>query len=133
MAERVILVDDLDGKSTEGVERIEFSWQGKDYEVDLSSAHIERYSDLLDPLLKAARLKQVTGRKTGRTAAGKSKADAAETKRIRDWGKTSGLDVPDRGPIPKEVRDAYAAAQASEEAAVPSQVQPGTPVSAGQS
>ncbi|MGW3424490.1 histone-like nucleoid-structuring protein Lsr2 [Streptomyces phaeochromogenes] len=109
MAEQVILVDDLDA-SRENVERVDFSWLGKDYEIDLTRFHVEEYSELLAPLLKAARPKS-TGRK-GRS--NRQKADAAEMKRVRDWARANGFHVPaDRGPVPKDARQAYAAAQAA--------------------
>ncbi|MET8807914.1 Lsr2 family protein [Streptomyces sp. NPDC004546] len=122
MAERTILVDDLDEETTEGVERVEFSWLGKDYEIDLSTVHVDEYTDLLAPLLKAARIKQAGGRKGSKT---KAKTDSAETKRIREWGKANGYEVPGRGPVPANVREAYATAQSvTQEPAVPAQGQP---------
>ncbi|WP_432158046.1 histone-like nucleoid-structuring protein Lsr2 [Streptomyces sp. bgisy153] len=124
MAEKVILVDDLDETTTEGVTRIDFSWAGTDYEVDLSPEHEKEYGDLLEPLLKVARTKQASGRKTRRTQKPKTDSDAAETKRIRDWAKANGYEVPGRGPVPKEVREAYAKAQAeATDTGVPAQAQ----------
>jgi Lsr2 len=130
VAEKVILVDDLDETTTEGVTRIDFSWVGTDYEVDLSPAHEKEYGDLLEPLLKVARAKQTSGRKPRKTQ--KPKSDADETKRMRDWAKAHGHEVPARGPIPKEVREAYAQAQAEGERGVPAQAQGGQePATAG--
>ncbi|WP_331725206.1 Lsr2 family protein (plasmid) [Streptomyces phaeochromogenes] len=120
MAEKVILVDDLDETSTEGVTRIEFSWGGVDYEVDLSPTHESEYGDLLAPLLKVARVKQGAGRKARRSVKSKSET-AAETKKIRDWAKAHGHDVPGRGPVPAEVREAYARAQTEPGPSVPPQ------------
>lgn len=54
------------------------------------------------------------------TAAGSSAAASAEetpAKEIRAWAREVGLDVPDAGRVPQKVREAYAAAHASEQAA----------------
>lgn len=44
------------------------------------------------------------GRKTG--AAGKRNA-STDAKEIRDWARSNGHEVPDRGRIPAEVRTAF--------------------------
>ncbi|WP_051796604.1 Lsr2 family protein [Streptomyces sp. NRRL S-87] len=122
MAEKVILVDDLDGQSTAGVERVAFAWKGKEYEIDLSAAHVEEYDKLLGPLLAAARPRQAAGRKR---AAGRPKADGTD-QRIRAWAKKAGREVPRSGPVPQDLRDAYTAHNAAQEApaAVPAQQVP---------
>lgn len=54
------------------------------------------------------------------TAAGSPAAGSAEetpAKEIRAWAREVGLDVPDAGRVPQKVREAYAAAHASEQAA----------------
>ncbi|MFC8875594.1 histone-like nucleoid-structuring protein Lsr2 [Streptomyces ardesiacus] len=128
MAERVILVDDLDEETSEGVERIEFTWRGTDYEVDLSPEHMAEYDEALAPLLKVARAKQGAGRKGGRRTAKPKAEAAAETKKVRDWAKANGHEVPERGPVPKDVREAYARAQTEPEKTVPPQMQQETAV-----
>ncbi|MFJ6669458.1 Lsr2 family protein [Streptomyces sp. NPDC091383] len=123
MADRLILVDDLDEESIKGVERIDFTWRGTEYEVDLNPEHLAEYDEVLAPLLKVARVKQGTGRKRRNTdKADKSKSEAAaEAKKVRDWAKAHGHEVPGRGPIPAPVREAYARAQTEPEPSVSSQ------------
>ncbi|MET9365800.1 Lsr2 family protein [Streptomyces sp. NPDC006632] len=120
MADRLILVDDLDEESIKGVERIEFTWRGTDYEIDLNPEHLAEADEALAPLLKAARVKQGAGRKGRKTAKPKSET-AAETKKVRDWAKVAGHEVPNRGPVPAGVREAYARAQAEPGTSVPPQ------------
>ncbi|MET7759534.1 Lsr2 family protein [Streptomyces sp. NPDC005389] len=120
MADRLILVDDLDEESIKGVERIDFMWRGVEYEIDLNPEHLAEYDEALAPLLKVARVKQGAGRKGRKTAKPKSET-AAETKKMRDWAKANGHDVPDRGPVPQKVREAYARAQAEPGPSVPPQ------------
>lgn len=38
------------------------------------------------------------------------KTSPGDTKAIRDWARTNGYDVSDRGRIPSDVMEAYAAA-----------------------
>ncbi|MCX5207535.1 Lsr2 family protein [Streptomyces sp. NBC_00237] len=120
MADRLILVDDLDEESIKGVERIDFMWRGTEYEIDLNPEHLAEYDETLAPLLKVARVKQGAGRKGRKTAKPKSEM-AAETKKMRDWAKANGHEVPDRGPVPQKVREAYARAQAEPGPSVPPQ------------
>lgn len=128
MADRLILVDDLDEESIKGVERIDFMWRGTEYEVDLNPEHLAEYDEALAPLLKVARVKQGAGRKGRKTTKTKSET-AAETKKVRDWAKANGHEVPDRGPVPAAVREAYARAQAEPGPSVPPQ---GTPEAAAE-
>jgi hypothetical protein len=109
MAQRVnvVLVDDLDG--SDASETVNFALDGVDYEIDLSDKHA-------DELREAVALYVGHGRRTGgRRKGGKrssasasgSSASAAE---IRAWARDNGWDVPERGRVSAEVREAYAAA-----------------------
>jgi Lsr2 len=93
MAQRVItqLVDDIDGKEiAEGKgETVSFALDGVSYEVDLSTKNAK------------------VGRKTG--AAGRRSQSGPSAAEIRDWARSNGYDVPDRGRIPAEIRDAFEA------------------------
>lgn len=50
-------------------------------------------------------------------AATSSTAEETPAKEIRAWAREVGMDVPDAGRVPQKVREAYAAAHASEQAA----------------
>ena len=50
---RTVLVDDLDGNQAEHT--VQFSLDGQQYEIDLSTANRERFRDTLAPFLAAAR------------------------------------------------------------------------------
>lgn len=103
MAQRVnvTLVDDLDGSDAD--ETVSFSIDGASYEIDLNERHAAQLRKALSPYAEAAR--KVGGRRRkGQRAAGTSAAE------IREWARNNGWDVPDRGRVSAEVREAYAAA-----------------------
>lgn len=68
MATRIIstLVDDLDG--SEAAETVQFSLDGRSYEIDLSSTHADQLRAGLLPYLQVARKETSTVRRQVRTA-----------------------------------------------------------------
>lgn len=108
MAQRVhvVLVDDLDGG--EAAETVSFALDGVDYEIDLSDKHAGELREALALYVGHARRtggRRRSGQKSG--AAAKGGPSAAD---IRDWARENGWDVPARGRVSAEVREAYAAA-----------------------
>lgn len=108
MAQRVLvqLVDDLDGTElSEGQgETVNFGIDGKTYDIDLSTKNADKLRKALEPYISAGRR---SGGGSSRRASSKSDYDA---KAVRAWAKENGYDLPDRGRIPANVREAYAAA-----------------------
>ena len=110
MAQRVnvILVDDLDG--SDAVETVSFGLDGVDYEIDLNEAHA---SDLREALALYVGHGRRTGgrRRRGQAATtAKSAPGTASAAEIREWARSNGWDVPERGRVSAEVREAYDAA-----------------------
>ena len=110
MAQRVhvVLVDDLDGG--DATETVSFGLDGVDYEIDLSDKHAGELREALALYIGHARRtggRRRTGAKAAASGAGKGGPSAAE---IRDWARENGWDVPARGRVSAEVREAYAAA-----------------------
>ena len=111
MAQRVnvILVDDLDG--SDAAETVSFGLDGVDYEIDLSEAHA---SDLREALALYVGHGRRTGgrrRRGGQApAAAKPAPGSASAAEIREWARANGWDVPERGRVSAEVREAYDAA-----------------------
>lgn len=105
MAQRinVILVDDLNGKDAD--ETVTFGLDGVDYEIDLAEANAAELRAALLTYISAGRKIGGRRRKAPRAAAGGT--SAAD---IRQWARDNGWDVPDRGRVAAEVREAYAAA-----------------------
>jgi hypothetical protein len=107
MAQKVsiILIDDIDG--SEADETVRFALDGSSYEIDLNATHAQELRDALSLYVGHARKAGSGGRRggggggRGRSASGPSAAD------IRAWGRENGYDVPERGRIPAELREAY--------------------------
>ena len=105
MAQKVniVLVDDIDQSDAE--ETVSFGLDGKEYVIDLNAKNARALRDAIAPYVAHAR--PVTGR--GRRATPKAAAGAAPAE-IRAWARDNGFDVPERGRVSAEVREAYAAA-----------------------
>ena len=102
---QIILEDDLEGGAAD--ETVQFGLDGRDYEIDLSTANAEKLREALRPYAAA-------GRKAGRTStrstgARTSKGDP-DTAKIRAWAKENGYEVSDRGRVHQSIKDAYYAA-----------------------
>ncbi|HLN76902.1 MAG TPA: Lsr2 family protein [Nocardioidaceae bacterium] len=108
MAQRVnvVLVDDLDGNDAS--ETVTFALDGVDYEIDLSEANAAVLRDALGRYIQAGRRVGGRRKKGQRVAAGGEAGPSASD--IRRWARENGWDVPERGRVSAEVREAYAAA-----------------------
>ena len=110
MAQRVnvVLVDDID--ESEATETVGFGLDGVDYEIDLSDEHAAELRSTLSLYIGHAR--RTGGRRKGgrRSQAASTSADGASAADIRAWARENGWDVPERGRVSAEVREAYAAA-----------------------
>jgi hypothetical protein len=107
MAQKVniVLVDDID--QTDAEETVSFGLDGKEYAIDLNTKNASALRDALAPYVAHAR--PVSGRRRGGAAAKPTNGGAAPAE-IRAWARENGFDVPDRGRVSAEVREAYAAA-----------------------
>jgi hypothetical protein len=112
MAQRVnvVLVDDIDG--SEAAETVTFGLDGVQYEIDLSTDNADKFRDVLAPYVGHAR--RSGGRRRSSGGGGRSNGTAARSGAsaadIRAWARENGWDVPDRGRVSAEVREAYDAA-----------------------
>ena len=110
MAQRVnvVLVDDIDGNDAS--ETVSFALDGVDYEIDLSDQHAGDLRDALALYIGHGRRtggRRRSGRKSSASAATDGGPSAAD---IRAWARENGYEVPERGRVSAEVREAYAAA-----------------------
>jgi hypothetical protein len=101
MAQKVqtLFVDDLDGSEAEGTVR--FGLDGTEYEIDLNAKHAKQLRGALARYVDAGRR---VGASTRRPARGrKVQPNALNTTEVREWAKTQGIDVKDRGRVPAEL------------------------------
>lgn len=107
MAQKVSIthVSDLSGKEIKDNDAptVQFALDGTSYEIDLTDGEQQKLRDALASYINA-------GRKVGKASAGgrKSAQSGPAAKDIREWAKTNWSgEVPERGRIPAEVREAY--------------------------
>jgi hypothetical protein len=107
MAQKVniVLVDDLDG--TEATETVSFGLDGTSYEIDLNDANASALREALSGYVGHARKVAGGGRRARRSSGGGS---SSNTKDVREWAKSQGMEVSERGRISADVQQAYDAA-----------------------
>jgi len=125
MATRTILVDDLDG--TEAFRTIRFAFDGKLFEIDLSREHYDSFKHGLTPWMDAAREVSKFSSSKAAKAPGGNYRNGKQNKKIRDWGREQGLEVPERGIIPRSLVAAYDAAHTYPQGADPQDASPEAP------
>ncbi|MGC4112775.1 MAG: Lsr2 family protein [Nocardioides sp.] len=104
MAQKVhiTLEDDLDGG--DAAETVAFGLDGRSYEIDLNDKNASALRNALSKYVAVAR------RAGGRSAAKRRTQVGTSAREIRDWARSNGHKVPDRGRIPSDVREAFEAA-----------------------
>jgi Lsr2 len=90
-------VDDLDGSDAEGTVR--FGLDGAHYEIDLNAAHAAELRGALAPYIEAGRKVR---RRAGRNRR-KTTAKRVNSNEIRDWARTNGVEIKNRGRVPVDV------------------------------
>jgi hypothetical protein len=95
---------------TPGTETISFALDGSGYEIDVCDAHGRELRDAFAPFVGAARRGNGrTGRSTSPRRRGR-RSGSGEAAQIREWARGQGLAVPERGRVPAELAEKYAAA-----------------------
>jgi hypothetical protein len=101
VAQRTILelVDDLDGGQAD--ETVTFALDGVEYEIDLSADNAATLRDAFAEFLGHAR--RVGGRKQRGSAAAKAASGNGkpDTQAVREWARSQGETVAERGRVPQ--------------------------------
>ena len=106
---QVRYTDDIDGTDLgETANTLSFAFEGKEYSIDLSDDNAQAFQEAVAPYIEAGH--RVTGAKTKAARKTTGKTSPADTKAVREWARENGYDVSDRGRIPANVMQAYAAA-----------------------
>ncbi|QIG40077.1 Lsr2 family protein [Microbacterium sp. 4R-513] len=122
MARRIVhqLVDDLDGTVLEvgEGETVLFSLDGNAYEIDLTDENAAELRNALARYVEAARSVSRSGGRS--SSASQSGGGGGGRKRrrsgqqdfgpVREWAKSNGYQVSERGRVPASVLEAYDAA-----------------------
>ncbi|OHV44325.1 hypothetical protein BBK14_30925 [Parafrankia soli] len=109
MAQKTIvsLIDDLSGETAD--ETVRFGLDGAQYEIDLSEANATKLREALAVFVTAARRsggRAGSGRRGPRAASPRS-TSAERTAEIREWARSNGYTVSDRGRIASTVVEAF--------------------------
>lgn len=104
----VRLLDDLDGSVA--TETVELSLDGTSYEIDLNHTNGAALRDVLAPFIAAARR---SGRPSAAPRRSSPRRPREELAEIRNWARSQGMAVSDRGRLPAEVLEAFATRQST--------------------
>ena len=104
MAQKVqtLLIDDIDGSEAEGTVR--FGLDGTSYEIDLNAAHAAELRGALARFITAGRkVPRAGSRRAGRRAA----ASGIDATQVRQWARSQGMEVKDRGRVSARIIAQY--------------------------
>jgi hypothetical protein len=109
MAQKMItqLIDDISGEVIEGNgETINFSYKGKAYTIDLSPENAKAFDKAVSTYISAASPAGRAPVAAMKTKSG-AKVDRDQTQAIRDWARSHGHEVSDRGRISAKIQELY--------------------------
>ena len=111
MAQKVVveLIDDLDGGKAE--ETVTFGLDGRSYNVDLSGRNAKALRKALAPFVGSAR--KVGAKQSRGTARKTTVRSGPNTQEVREWARSQGMQIADRGRIPADVTAQFEAAHRS--------------------
>ena len=104
MAQKIqtLLIDDLDGG--EAAETVRFGLDGTEYEIDLSAKNADALRKALARYADAARRAPgAAARRPGRSGRKAASANGTDSTAVREWAKSQGIEVKDRGRVPAEL------------------------------
>src|SRR5689334_3227709 len=99
MAQKIqtLFIDDLDGSEAEGT--IRFGLDGAEYEIDLNAEHAQALRAALAQYVGAAR-RAGGGVKRPARNGHRAAANGLNSTEVREWARSQGIDVKERGRIP---------------------------------
>jgi hypothetical protein len=102
MAQKIqtLFIDDIDGGEAEGTVR--FGLDGAEYEIDLSAAHAKALRKTLQKYIEPGR-KVAPARRLGRGNSHRATNGAPNPTQVREWAKSQGIEVKDRGRVSSDL------------------------------
>lgn len=98
------LIDDLDHGDAD--ETVKFGLDGAQYEIDLSARNAAKLRELLQPYVDAGkRVNRGGGAAPRRRRA--QPLDREQNRAIREWARSKGRKISDRGRIPEDIVAEY--------------------------
>ena len=113
MAQKIVLIDDIDGGEAEST--LNFSIEGTAYEIDLSEKNLEKFNEAMAEYVGSARVANVPQEpRTPIAKAGTRRRSSTPTdvepKAVRAWAAAHGIEVSPRGRVSRDVIDKFRAA-----------------------
>jgi len=110
MAQKTIVefTDDLDGEPA--AETVTFALDGVAFEIDLSEKNADALRRTFEPWTGAARKVTTRNGRNGRPTVMRPADVGVDTKAVRAWARSNGVELAARGRIPAEVVEQYRAA-----------------------
>jgi|SRR5450755_3286331 hypothetical protein len=103
---QIVFTDDIDGSEADST--VKFALAGTEYEIDLNSKHAKQFRKAVSPFIDAARK---SGTRSRRAASRTARSSGPSPSEVRDWAKSQGIAVKDRGRVPDELVVRFQAAQ----------------------
>jgi hypothetical protein len=102
MAQKIqtLFIDDLDGGKAEGTVR--FGLDSVAYEIDLSAVHAKALRKAVEKYARAGR-KVTAARRPGRGNSRRATNGAPNPTDVREWAKSQGIAVKDRGRVSSDL------------------------------
>jgi hypothetical protein len=99
---QTLFIDDLDGSAAEGTVR--FGLDGTEYEIDLSAKNADALRRAVARYVDAGRRAPgAAARRQGRSGRKAASANGTDPTAVREWAKSQGIEVKDRGRVPAEL------------------------------
>jgi hypothetical protein len=102
-----LLRDDLDGSTA--VRTVSFSWDGANYEIDLSKKNIAELDAILQTYITSGRRTAGRARGVGRVKRVSGPSTGIDLAAVRAWAAANGHAVAERGRVSAAVLDAFRA------------------------
>jgi hypothetical protein len=97
---QTLFIDDLDGSTAEGTVR--FGLDGSEYEIDLNAEHAKELREAVARYVGSARRVGNVAKRPVRSGR-KGSVSGLNTTEVREWAKSQGIDVKERGRVPAEL------------------------------
>jgi hypothetical protein len=100
----VTITDDIDGSGS--AKEVSFSLNGRSWVIDLNAKNRAALEKALKPYIAKATEQRGSGRR-GKVVRKSSRAKSRDLAAVREWAKSNGHQVSDRGRISAHIQEAY--------------------------
>lgn len=102
------ITDDIDG--SKDATEVAFSYNGVDYTIDLGKKNAAAFEKALKPYIEAGTKVSRRSSAPRRTRSASSTASRNDLAQVREWAKSQGIEVSERGRVSASVLEQYDAA-----------------------